>query len=516
MAAGTEGLPSSAWNGALAVALIGAERAPPAPSSGPVADLDAGGDAGARLLSRIAAAGLHHLAGAGRAAEALTPLPPRIGTGPECPPAAATRLTLLLAGGTGVRDRLREWCDLAAAAGVRAPIWLLPALASYRREFPSLEAIAGPELDWLARACGDAQEPPASAPDWTEGSANERSIAFAAFRERDPAGARAALEAGFKGEKATMRETLVGALRVGLSDADAPFLETCLDDRAAGVRAAAQRLLPFLPNSPFASRMAARAKAALAVEAKRRLLRATTYALAVTLPEESPALARDGVEPKSYERRGGGTRAGLLRDILAAAPLHAFADHPPRLWIELALRSDFPDQIFEGFFQAVAREGDLAWTGAMAAVLGEAYAGRVDGVRRTKPLLELWARAVTLLPQAEWEANLRSVIGGGEIDAILSLLGRGPPLFSKDFSMAVLDWLARLSRGSRSDRHDLAKSWLLHGLGARLSPGDDIAASAAAILARLPDDPDDKRLPEQFARLAEKLELRTAMRREFA
>ncbi|WP_204336314.1 DUF5691 domain-containing protein, partial [Proteus mirabilis] len=92
--------------------------------------------------------------------------------------------------------------------------------------------------------------------DWTERTPAERRAAFAAFRRRDPAAARAALEAGFRGEKADMRQALVSALDDGLGEADEPFLEACLDDRASGVRGAAQNLLPRLPGSRLAQRMA--------------------------------------------------------------------------------------------------------------------------------------------------------------------------------------------------------------------------------------------------------------------
>ncbi|SFL51805.1 DUF5691 domain-containing protein [Methylorubrum salsuginis] len=511
----TEPSAGRGWDAALAAALIGAERAPPPSGNGALADLDPGGEAGPRLLARLAAHGLHHLAGTGRAAGALTPLPPRMAHGPECPPAAATRLALLLAAGPS-RSRLAEWCDLAAASGVRAPVWLLPALAPHRPDIASVETIAGAELDWLAQACGGTAGTAPAPEDWQEGTPQERRAAFVAFRARDPDGARAALEAGFKAEKAQMRETLVYALETGLGLADADFLETCLDDRAAGVRSAAQRLLPHLPGSLFASRMAVRAKTALSVESKPRRSGEPALTLAVTLPEESPTLARDGVTPNAYEQRGGGARAGMLREILAAAPLSAFAEHPPAVWIELALRCDFSEPVFEGLFRTIARERDPDWLRDTAAVLAQAYAGRIEGVRRTKPLRDLWARAVTLLPPADWDATVREAIRAGGNDVVLAFLGTGPAALSEGVSAAVLDWLAQVSRGSPSDRHQLAKSWLLDRLGERLEPSEDAAAAAAAILARLPEDAGERRLGEQFPRLVETLELRAAMRREFS
>jgi hypothetical protein len=299
-----------------------------------------------------------------------------------------------------------------------------------------------------------------------------------------------------------------------LSPADTPFLEACLDDRAGGVRVAAQHLLPRLPGSPYTERMAARARAALSVESKRRLLGGTTHTLVVTLPEESPELVRDGVEPNQWERRGGGTRASLLRTILARAPLQAFADHPPRLWIELALRSEWADPVFHGLFSAAKRTRDPAWTEAMADVVAEAYEGKVSGVRRTNEVLGMWAEALGLLPDLEWEARVVALIRARKIEVVLAVLGQGPEHFSDSFSAALLDWLAFVTRGSDALRRDLAKPWVIARFGDRLWPSDDHAASAAAILARLPEE-DGDRLRTQLTGLSETLALRAAIRRDF-
>ncbi|GJE79292.1 DUF5691 domain-containing protein [Methylorubrum thiocyanatum] len=507
---------SDGWEPMLAAALLGAERAPPAAPSALTA-LVAEADPGAALLARLAAEGAHHLAGQELGPEALAPLEERGRFGPDCPPAAATRLYALLTEGHGARNRVEEWFERAAATGTRPPAWLLQALMLQRGTLPAAaQAVVGAELDWLARACGEspAETGAADASDWTEGTVAERRAAFTAFRARDPEAARAALEPVFRKEKADLREALVHALATGLSAADEPFLEACLDDRANGVRLAAQRLLPELPGSRYAERMAARARAALAVESKRRLLGGTTHTLVVTLPEESPDLVRDGVEPNHWERRGGGTRAGLLRAILARAPLHAFADHPPRLWIELALRSEWADPVFHGLFSAAKRTLDPDWSRAMADITAEAYEGKVTGVRRTNEVLGMWAEALDLLPDAEWEARVAALIRARKIEVVLAVLGQGPEHFSEGFSAALLDWLALVTRGSDSLRRDLAKPWVIARLGDRLWPGDDSAASAAAILARLPEGEGD-RLRTQLTGLTSVLELRAAIRRDF-
>lgn len=505
------------WEPTLAAALLGAERAPP-PAPGPLTAFVAESDPGAALLARLAAEGVHHLAGTELGPEALAPIEPREPFGPECPPAAATRLYGLLTEGYSARSRVEEWFELAAAAGSRPPAWLFQVLIQQRDSLPTTApAVIGAELDWLARACGEAPDQgaeTADASDWTEGTVAERRAAFTALRVRDPEGARAALEPVFRKEKADAREALVHALATGLSQADEPFLEACLDDRANGVRLAAQHLLPRLPDSRYAERMAARARAALSVESKRKLLGGTTHSLVVTLPEESPELARDGVEANQWERRGGGARAGLLRAILARAPLHAFAAHPPRLWIELALRSEWADPVFHGLFSAAKRTLDPAWAEAMADITAEAYEGKVTGVRRTNEVLGMWAEALDLLPDAAWEARVGALIRARKIEVVLAVLAQGPEHFSESFSATLLDWLAFVTRGSDALRRDLAKPWVIARLGDRLWPSDDSAASAAAILARLPEE-DADRLRTQLTGLTGVLELRAAIRRDF-
>ncbi|WP_019905999.1 DUF5691 domain-containing protein [Methylobacterium sp. 77] len=505
------------WETALVTALLGADRAPASAEIETVAGALPRGEPGVALLARVAVSGIHHLAGAGLAPEAFTPVPPREPEGRPCPQAAAARLGLLLAGGHAARDRLKEWCDLAAAAGVRAPPWLLPALASHRRDWKqAIDAIAGEELDWLDKACtGGGAGAESSISEGTDERPAERRAGFVAFRLRDPEGARLELEAGLRAEKAEMRQSLVSALEIGLSEADAPFLETCLDDRASGVRSAAQALLPRLTRSLFASRMAARARTALVIESSRKFFGGTKHQLVVTLPEESPTLARDGVEPKAYERHGGGTKSGLLRDIVAAAPLHAFSEHPPGLWIEGALRSEWPIPIVEGFLDAMRRERDLDWARASVSVMGEGSAGRISGIRPNDSLREIWSRAARLLPDPEWEATVAKVLRTGEAATILVMLRQAPPALSKAFTAPLLDWLASVTRGSASGRRDLAAAHMLHRLGEWAWPDDETAASAAAILARLPDESDDH-LRHQVSEFAETLAMRATIRREFA
>jgi hypothetical protein len=313
------------WDAALAAALLGADRAPSAASDAPLPGLDPVGEPGGALLAQIAVQGLLHRAGTGIGPEALRAAPERPVGGPECPPAAARRLHALLAAGSSAEPRRREWFALAAQAGLRAPSWLHAELAGLRGgEAALVRSIAGPELDWLAQACCTE----ADASDAAENASAERYEDLTAFRRRDPDGARVALASGFKAEKAKLRAQLLPALEEGLSLADEPFLEVCLHDRAGEVRACAQRLLRRLPGSRLGGRMAERARAALVIESRRHLLIRTRHALTVTLPEEAPDLARDGIEPNAYARDAGGRRAGLLPARRLRRPSAPALDRP--------------------------------------------------------------------------------------------------------------------------------------------------------------------------------------------
>jgi uncharacterized protein DUF5691 len=74
-----------------------------------------------------------------------------------------------------------------------------------------------------------------------------RKVALSELRQRDPDAARLLLEAKLAGESAEMRLSLVGLLRIGLSEADVAFLESIVtNDRAPKVNALATSLLARL------------------------------------------------------------------------------------------------------------------------------------------------------------------------------------------------------------------------------------------------------------------------------
>ena len=532
------------WGPTLAVALIGAERAPARQAAGPLAELPQTGDAGGDLLAQIGAVGVYHLAGAGIGPGAFAPIEPFETVGPECPPAAAARFVTLIGSGGSQSGMIEEWCEVAAQGGFRLPPELLPLLEDWRGTHASeafRQSIAGAELAWLDRACGAAASEPtkgdamdsseaagegdaepaiapagaASGADWTEGTLAVRREAFANFRERDPEAARKALEGAFKSEKADARAAFLGALDIGLSFADEPFLESCLDDRAGDVRRTAQRLLPYLPGSRFLERMAARATAALRIDEQRHMIVSKKHALAVTLPEEAPDLVRDGVEPSQYAWKRKGAKAQLLEQILRHAPLKAFASHPPKVWIEQALKSEWSDSLLDGFVAAQSRERDLSWRDALISTLREANAGKLAGVKPSGDIRDALARSLAGLPQADWEREVAQMLKAPGLDLLLATMEQGRESYSPFFTAAVFDWLALRVRGGPESTGPLRKGSLISRLGKRADPSEDSEAAAAAIVSRLPDD-FDTYLRHQLNHMAETLSLRATIRREFA
>jgi hypothetical protein len=157
----------------------------------------------------------------------------------------------------------------------------------------------------------------------------------------------------------------------------------------------------------------------------------------------------------------------------------------------------------------------MAWARDIADCLAEAYDGKVSGLRRTNELLGRWVQALDLLPGPEWEARVTELIRARRIEVVPAVLSKGPDAFSERFSAELIDWLAVVIRGSDDLRRDLAKPYVVARLGERLWPGGAIAAVAASLAARLPEDGGSDRLRQQVASLAETLEPRVAIRREF-
>jgi hypothetical protein len=180
--------------------------------------------------------------------------------------------------------------------------------------YASAWAERGQERD--ERATGYFDSDALDATNWTSARPAARAEFIAALRAREPDRARELVEVSFTNDAAPVRVRILSALATGLSQADAPFLESLAKDRAPSVREEAQRLLKFIPGGSAAEGrlrdLIERTKASNAGLLRRRK--------ALTL--ELPANLQRAVQPGSVDparRWAVDEYAGIGLDAMAAA-----------------------------------------------------------------------------------------------------------------------------------------------------------------------------------------------------
>jgi hypothetical protein len=301
----------------------------------------------------------------------------------ECTPAAAALLARMLRGEHA--ECLPEWLDLARKSGVVAPVDALPDLLRAAKSRHHIDAIPASVLGsrgrWLAHQNPDwsfAAGAAASAiPDdvWQTGTRDERVLLLRELRATDPARALALLTSTWETDPADDRAKFTPELAAGLTMADEPFLESCLDDKRKPIRSAAAELLALLPDSRLVQRMTERAISLLSFEPAKKgglLRRSGTARIAVTFPESyDKSMARDGVEQKGPIKPTG-ERAWWLQQIVSRVP--------PRVWCErwsvepaevvaAEVEDNNRDMLQIAWTAAAGTSGDIEW---MAALLGAA------------------------------------------------------------------------------------------------------------------------------------------------
>jgi hypothetical protein len=380
------GSSDSGWKDLVAAALLGTDRQSPPPDAGVLTNgLPA--EPERRLLSQAAALALYRQAGwrPGLVGEPLAPCEPD--ERPRASGEAAQLLMRILAGEQS--EVLPEWLALAASHGLRVPEEHLPALLERARREPSLRprigAAGGKPVLWLAEQNSDWRfiarvAPEASSPVtaelstpeageslWQTGAPGERYGALRWLRSTDPDRARAMLEATWPHESPEARATALPILEQGLSMADEPFLEAALDDRRKEVRATAVILLSRLSESRLAKRMRARLEPLIRLTPNDHPLEQPGR-LEVTLPEEcTPAMARDGVEPKR-QVAGLGQKAGWLAQMLAAVSPSLWSEAwqlTPSEALRLVLQGEWAPVFLHGWTEAAALHRDQDWAVAL-------------------------------------------------------------------------------------------------------------------------------------------------------
>ncbi|MFJ8506626.1 DUF5691 domain-containing protein [Streptomyces avermitilis] len=531
---GSPAAPSVAlWEELVTTALLGTDRrTPPGPASGR--------EAPAALLGTAAVETVRRRAGLRPARAAARPEPAAEDPRPQLPPAAARRLTMLLAdrSGTGSGGRrgaapdlmelLPQWLSLANARGFAAPPQTLPTLLDAARGRtdlrPAVLTFAGPRALWLARLNPDWRFALRAAPGggaelpfpqesdrirqlWQEGLFAERVALLTTLRARNSETARELLATTWATERAEDRLMFLDSLRAGLAAADEPFLEQALSDRSRNVRATAAELLSALPESALAGRMADRAGSCVAVDRTRR-----APTLVVEAPHECDAgMERDGVVAKPPAGRG--ERSWWLGQLVEAAPLGTWQDRlggrTPEEVVALPVADDWRSELHAAWCRAAVRQRDPGWSRAL---LGSPSApeaggpGAVSLAERAKLLATLGAAE-----RADWVAGFVATHGLSEA---FQLLGVCAVPWAAPLGRAVVDAL-NIARDAGS------YPWSFSGvMGLAERCLDPAEAGRLDALTAVPDEPEDASpgaggyWAEAFQRLTTTLRLRAAMREE--
>ncbi|MYU23424.1 DUF5691 domain-containing protein [Streptomyces sp. SID8352] len=523
------------WGDLVTAALLGTDRRT-SPGLAP------GRDAPAALLDAAAVATVRRRAGLrpGTAGRRLAPAPddPR----PRVPDAAARRLAALLAGRPGTAgggrrgtapdlvELLPQWLATANAQGYAPPPEALPALLDAARARTDLrpEALrfAGPRGLWLAGLNPDwrfalrttsggaaATTGPGSGERvrrlWREGLFAERVTLLSALRSREPAAGRELLTGTWATERAEDRLMFLDSLRVGLSEADEPFLERALTDRSRTVRATAAELLTALPRSALATRMGARALVCVSLD---RTVGAP--AVVVEAPHEcDPGMERDGVVARPPSGRG--ERSWWFGQVAEAAPLGIWSarlgGRTPEEIVALPVRDDWRGELHAAWCRAAVRQRDARWARAL---LGSPTAPEAGGPGAVS--LAERARLLDTLETGERADWVAGFIGAHGLSEAFQLLGVCAVPWAAPLGRAVVDAL-NIARDAGS--YPWSFSGVM-GLAERcLDPGE--TARLDGLLA-VPDEPEDASpgagsyWAEAFQRLARTLRLRAVMTEELA
>ena len=337
-----------------------------------------------------------------------------------CPQQAETKLFLLL---QGTYPELRfEWLTLARQHACHLPYKFLPAMLDLARTQvvfrPYVVEVMGargkwlasqnPAWNWHADAC--------QAEDglWQTGTLEQRLEMLRLSRSKDPELGRTMLQEVWSTEPPEHRIRLIQCLKENLSLADQEFLELALDDKRKEVRATAQALLLTMPDSLLEQRMRARLDNLLSIRPD--IIGDTE--LIVSLPlERDKAMQRDGIGSTTYH--GVGEKAGWLLDMLAAvSPLYwseKWQLSPVQLFA-LAAKTDYQQVLLTG------------WATAL-----QALSARPEMQSNLLPQFENWCVELSRLSMqtdSKHRANLSPYV--------YKIWANVPPTFVNDFFMELL------------------------------------------------------------------------------
>ncbi|MFD5080894.1 DUF5691 domain-containing protein [Streptomyces sp. NPDC058371] len=521
------------WEDLVTTALLGTDRRTPSGSA-------PGREAPVALLDAAAVETVRRRAGLRPARAAAPPEPAAEDPRPPLPPAAASRLSMLLADRSGwaaggrrgaapdLTELLPQWLALANARGFAPPADVLPALLDAARGRtdlrPAALAFAGPRALWLGRLNtdwrfalraapgGGASLPGPGEPErirelWQEGLFAERVALLSAIRAQEPATARELLATTWATERAEDRLMFLDSLRTGLEATDEPFLEQALSDRSRNVRSTAAELLSTLPGSALAARMGTRSGSCVAVDRTRPV-----PTIVVEAPHQCDAeMERDGVVPKAPAGRG--ERSWWLGQLVEAAPLgewpRRLGGRTPEEIVALPVADDWQPELHAAWCRAAVRQRDADWSRALLGAPSAPEAGGPGAVslaERSKLLATLGSTE-----RADWVARFIATHGLSEA---FQLLGVCAVPWSGPLGRAVVDAL-NIARDAGS------YPWSFSGvMGLAERCLDPAEAGRLDGLTAVPDEPEGASpgaggyWAEAFQRLTTTLRLRATMSTE--
>lgn len=346
----------------IEAAILGLERHP-LPSEAAAESLPGDDDASALLR---ALAKMHFSGKVARPLQDAPPLPPSdSGSSRDViSPRSARHLNAILSGLHN--PAWDEFFDGIQKAGKTVPPEALPALLQRAAKAPQsaekILALCGSRGAWLAAQVPQWQKLYAKpGPDaWSHASPEERIPILRYLRASRPGEGLKLLLSTWEEDGQRERQVLLKELQTGLSLADEPFLERCLDDKRQEVRRIAAGLLALLPDSALSGRLF-RFSAGLWSQKD------------IRPPDSQPtALLRDGIEPLPAGKAG--AKAELIRRLFSRiAPLkwEDFFSETPVSVIRRLEKSEWAVPLVSGLCEAIVFHQTANWADAMLLRLSE-------------------------------------------------------------------------------------------------------------------------------------------------
>ncbi|MBN1371338.1 MAG: hypothetical protein JW987_05200 [Anaerolineaceae bacterium] len=281
---------------------------------------------------------------------------------------------------------------------------------------------------------------------WEHGTRLERLAALEEIRGQDPATASAWLEASWQSEPPEERAAFVRVLQLGLSMADEPFLEACLDDKRKEVREAARRLLVGLEESRFAQRMWERARPL--VDLKSRFLMGDR--LEAHLPEGLDAAAKgDGLGGVAL-RKDMGEKANLLAQMVALIAPSRWSqefNRTPEKLLAAAMGCEWKEPLVLGWQLAARAVEDVGWAEALVDfwIMNSQASKILDGECLDELILMLPAEKMERLAVGAIKPVVQELDEKGRLMAVLKKYQRP---WSKKLALAVIRSAQRQAGGS--------------------------------------------------------------------